>query len=83
MSISSYVEDGVFDPDTLAILAAAFDAAWDTVMRSGSPLAEPGQSEKTRERLAKRIIEMGERGERSQRRLVEDALAHLTGTQHR
>jgi hypothetical protein len=31
-----------------------------------------------RERLAKRIIEMGRKGVRNHKRLVEDALAHLT-----
>jgi hypothetical protein len=31
-----------------------------------------------RERLAKRIIEMGQKGTRDHQRLVEDAIAHLT-----
>lgn len=31
-----------------------------------------------RERLAKRIIEMGQKGMRNHQRLVEDAIAHLT-----
>ena len=33
-----------------------------------------------RERLAKRIIEMGQKGMRNHQRLVEDAIARLTDT---
>ena len=44
---------------------------------SGSPLASEAQAATTRERLAKRIIEMGQKGVRNHKRLVEDALAHL------
>jgi hypothetical protein len=55
-----------------------FDAAWDTIQKSGSPLAGETQAAITRERLAKRIIEMGQKGERHHQRLVEDALAHVT-----
>jgi hypothetical protein len=61
-------------------LAAAFDAAWETIQKSGSPLAGEAEATSTRERLAKRIIEMGKQGERDHERLVSDALANLTGT---
>ena len=56
-------------------LGAAFDAAWDALQKSGSPLASDAQAMTTRERLAKRIIEMGQKGMRNHQRLVEDALA--------
>jgi hypothetical protein len=52
------------------------DAAWDILQKSGTPLASDVT---TRERLAKRIIEMGQKGARNDKRLVEDAIAHLTG----
>ena len=77
MPIASLLADAAFDPDTVALLASAFDTAWNTVKKSGSPIAADGQAASTRELLAKRIIEMGHKGERDGRRLVDDALAHL------
>ena len=79
MSIIPFLRGAAFDPEAIAILGAAFDAVWDTVRKSGSPLADEAQAAITRERLAKRIIELGQKGERNHQRLVEDALAHLTG----
>jgi len=55
------------------------DGVCDIVQKSGSPLADEVQAAITRERLAKRIIELGQKGERNHQRLVEDALADLTG----
>jgi hypothetical protein len=79
MSITPFLREGSFDPEAVAILGAAFDAAWDALQKSGSPLASDAQAVTTRERLAKRIVEMGQKGMRNHQRLVEDALAHLTG----
>jgi hypothetical protein len=79
MSIVPFLRENAFDPKAIGILAAAFDAAWRTVLKSGSPLASDAEATTTRERLAKRIIEMGKQGERDHERLVEDALAYLTG----
>ena len=81
MSIIPFLRDSSFDPEAIAILGAAFDAAWDALQKSGSPLASDAQAATTRERLAKRIIERGQKGMRNHRRMVEDALAHLTGGQ--
>jgi hypothetical protein len=67
-----------FDPEAVAILGAAFDAAWDALQKSGSALASDAQAMTTRERLAKRIVEMGQKGTRDHQRLVEDAIANLT-----
>jgi hypothetical protein len=72
-------KDSSFDPEAVAILGAAFDAAWDALQKSGSPLASDAHAMTTRERLAKRIIEMGQKGMRNHQRLVEDALAHRPG----
>jgi hypothetical protein len=81
MSIVPFLRENAFDPKAISILAAAFDAAWRTVLKSGSPLASAADSMATRERLAKRIIEMGTQGERDHDRLVADALAYLAGTE--
>ena len=80
MPIDSLLENAAFDLDTTALLASAFDSAWDTVKKSGSPLAANHQAAWAREVLAKRIIEMGKKGERDPQRLVDDALAHLAGS---
>ena len=77
MSIIPFLRDS-FDPETVAILASAFDAAWDILQKSGSPLASEAHAATTRERLAKRIIEMGQKGVRNHQRLLKDAIAHLT-----
>ena len=80
MPIDALLADTAFDSDTTALLASAFDAAWDTVKKSSSPLAANDEAASTREVLAKRIIEMGQQGERDRQRLVDDALAHLAGS---
>ena len=77
MSIASLLAETAFDPDTVALLASAFETAWDTVKKSGSPLAADDQAASTRELLAKRVIATAQKGERDRQRLVDDALAHL------
>ena len=79
MPIDKLLASAAFEPDTISLLASAFDTAWDTVKRSGSPLATEDRAAATREALARYIIEAGKKGERDVRRLVDDALAHLTG----
>jgi hypothetical protein len=69
VSIIPFLQDSSFDPEAVAILGAAFDAAWDALQKSGSPLKSDAQAMTTRERLAKRIIEMGQ-NTRDHQRLV-------------
>ena len=64
-----------FDAETTLLLGSAFDAAWQAAKTSGG--AADVHAAARRNLLAKRIIEMGRRGERNHDRLVEDALAHL------
>lgn len=80
MPIASLLAKTAFDPDTTALLASAFETAWNTVKKSGSPLTADSEAASTRERLAKRIIELGKDGERNPKRLVDGALAHLAGS---
>jgi hypothetical protein len=77
MSIVPFLESGAFGPETIKILAAAFEEAWDTVNTSGSPLADEAHIDATRERLARYIIDMAQNGEKDHRRLVDEALARL------
>jgi hypothetical protein len=72
--------DGSFDPETTSLLASAFEDAWETVRKSGSPLASDGQASATREILAKRIIERAKAGERDSKTLANDALFHLAAS---
>jgi hypothetical protein len=78
MSIAPFLEGGAFDPETVVLLASAFDTAWETVRKSGSPMARDDHADETRDRLAKRIVATAQDGERDHQRLVDDALAHLT-----
>ena len=63
-----------FTPETIQILAAALDEAWERLRQSGSPLARPAYSRAMREVVAKRIIEMAQRGVQDREALVTDAL---------
>jgi len=75
-SAQLHVEPGVFDPDAVDILIAAFDAACQSIKASGAHLSDK-QIELTRPILAKYIIEQARRGERDQCRLRDGALLHL------
>ena len=63
-----------FTPETIQILAAALDEAWERLRQSGSRLARPAYSRAMREVVAKRIIEMAQRGVEDREALVADAL---------
>jgi len=56
---------------------AAFDAAWHPVKTSDGRLAEESHGVSPRELLAKRMVEMSQRGEKNRGRLVENALSRL------
>jgi hypothetical protein len=71
MSIHSFMTVGEFDPEALAALGEAFDAALEA-------LDDLGQPKIVREVIAQRIIEAARRGERDPARLVEAALPWLT-----
>ena len=66
-----------FDPEAIKMLASAFDGAWEAVQRSGGTLSRPSYAGAIREILAKRIIEMAQRGQTNPERLSEDALKFL------
>ena len=67
-----------FDPNTTSLLITAFEGAWATVLKSGSPLASVEKAAETREYLARYIIDHVEAGERDPQKLIDDALASLT-----
>jgi hypothetical protein len=69
--------DEAFDPETVRILTAAFDEAWQSLEKNGVTYATDGHSKETRDRLAKCIIELARAGERNQRLLRDNALLYL------
>jgi hypothetical protein len=70
--------DGVFTPEDVRILVAAFDAAWTSLMSSGAPFSEEHHQEVAREVLAKAVIRAAQGGESDERRLKEAALLELS-----
>jgi hypothetical protein len=67
---------GVFGPDEIRILAAAFDKAWEAVQASGVIYAKD-KTELVRAILAKHIIAAAKDGEYDQGRLRDGALLAL------
>jgi hypothetical protein len=55
-------EGTAFDPEALRVLASALDEAWGKIQKSGSRFARPAYSRVMREVIAKRIVEMAQRG---------------------
>ena len=62
-----------FSPETLAVLEAAFNAAWDAVVASGVDCDQQA----TRTALADTIVYLASEGETDPKRLKELALAAL------
>jgi hypothetical protein len=77
MSIIPLFAQSAFDPETIKSLASAFEQAWNRVKKSGSAFASPRCERAAQEIIAKRIIEVAQRGEREPNRLAEDAVDHL------
>jgi hypothetical protein len=69
-----------FDDAATSRLGEAYEAAWRRLKASGSPLADKSHAASTRERLAKCILDMGQRGVTDSNRLAEKALLRLTSS---
>ena len=66
------------DPEAITVLAAAFDEAWDRLRQSGSECVRPAYARAMKEILARRIIEMAQRGTTDQQELVAGATRFIT-----
>ena len=66
-----------FDPETIAVLCAALDEAWDRLLQSGNECTRPAYARAMREVVARRIIDMAQRGIRDQKELANGALRFL------
>jgi hypothetical protein len=71
-------ESAAFDPETVQVLASALDDAWARIEKAGSRYARPGYSRAMREVVAKRIIELAQRGVRDQEQLAADAVKFIS-----
>jgi hypothetical protein len=71
--IKKHLQGGVFQPEEVRILVAAFDAAWASVQSSGAQLSDD-QIKEARNLVAKIIIAATSQGERDEHRLTEYAL---------
>ena len=78
VEVLSFSRETAFTPETIQILAAALDEAWERLRRSGNRLARPAYSRAMREAVAKRIMEMAQRGVQDRDALVADALRFVT-----
>jgi hypothetical protein len=78
VEVLSFSRETAFTPETIRILAAALDEAWERLRQSGSRLARPAYSRAMREVVAKRIMEMAQRGVQDRDALVADALRFVT-----
>jgi hypothetical protein len=76
MVIVALLQQAAFDAETVQLLTAAFDRAWERVNAS-DPNADKFAAEARRILLAKYIIELGRRGEKDLDTLVDAAVAHL------
>jgi hypothetical protein len=59
------------------VLGAAFDAAWELVKTNYPYFATGPLAIRTRDALAKHIIESGKQGERNVHKLIEGAVSQL------
>jgi histone H3/H4 len=66
-----------FTPESIELLAAALDEAWARLQQSGSKLTRPPYSRVMREVVAKRIMEMAQRGVQDRAALVIDAIQFI------
>lgn len=77
MAIIPLLAQSAFEPEMIDFLVSAYETAWKRVEQSGSKLASPGYQRAAQEIIAKRIIDMAQRGERDPNSLADDAVSFL------
>ena len=66
-----------FDPETISVLSTALEEAWERLLKSGSECTRPAYARAMREVIARRIIDMAQRGIKDKKELVEGAVHFL------
>ena len=77
VEVLKFTREMAFTPENIQILAAALDQAWERLQQSGSRLTRPAYSRAMREVIAKRIMELAQRGVQDREALVADALRFI------
>lgn len=77
MSIVPLLAKSSFDPEFIKTLVTAYEDAWRKIETSGSTFASPRYRRVAKEIIAKRIIDMAQRGEIEPQQLADDAVAYL------
>jgi hypothetical protein len=77
MVIVPLLDQSSFDPEIIQTLVSAYEDAWQKIETSGSTFASPRYKRGAQEIIAKRIIEIAQRGEIEARQLADDAVAYL------
>jgi hypothetical protein len=72
--VKKHNAEGVFQPEDLLILTAAFDEAWRRLEKSGVRFDSDYRRGEARNTLGKNIIDAAKDGERDKRRLRDCAL---------
>jgi hypothetical protein len=67
-------DGGVFPPEQLLVLVAAFDEAWQQLERSGVRFDNDHELEQARNNLGRHIIDQAKNGERDKAELRDGAL---------
>ena len=80
MPLKNLLNGVVFDPETAKLLSQAVENAWESLKAAGDPLAADARSTSTRTLLAKRVIELGQQGERNLEHLRDQAIARVRAT---
>jgi hypothetical protein len=78
MAIGPLLEQSSFDPEFVEKLASAYETAWRQIETSGSTFARPRYRRVAQEILARRIIDMAQRGEIETDKLADDAVSYLS-----
>jgi hypothetical protein len=77
MTTIPFFNQSAFEPETIDTLVSVFETAWKSIVQSGNKLASPAFERAAQEILARRIIEMAQRGERDPAALTDDAVSFL------
>jgi hypothetical protein len=77
VEVLNFSRETAFTPENIQILAEALDEAWEKLQQSGSRLTRPAYSRAMREVIAKRIMELAQRGVQDREALVADALRFI------
>jgi hypothetical protein len=75
MPLTPYLPSETFDPETIRVLNAAFEDAWQSLTEGGTDLGP--DTDATRDTLAQGIVLAATLGERDQWKLRNAALANL------